>query len=360
MIPASDREHAITLIQEAVVAGAREARACQELGLAQRTLQRWRKQGGTEDGRPLASRPTPANKLSEVEEQQVLEVLQQPHNRSLPPSQIVPALADEGIYIASESSFYRILHKHHQQHHRGRSKKPTARPLTSHAAHGPNEVWMWDITWLPGPAKGLFLYLYFILDLYSRKIVGWEIWEDESAVHASQLIRRTVIREQCVIRHHPLVLHSDNGSPMKGATLLETLYSLGITPSRSRPRVSNDNPYAESIFRTCKYRPDFPAKGFRDLTEARIWVKSFAHWYNEEHRHSGLNFITPSQRHRGLAEDVFRKRQAVYEAAKAKHPNRWSGDVRDWRLDDEVWLNPERATPIQAAPHTSSGQHSVF
>lgn len=175
------------------------------------------------------------------------------------------------------------MHKHNQQHHRGRSKKRTPKPITSHAATGPNEVWMWDITWLPGPVKGVFFYLYLILDLYSRKIVGWEIWEEESAERASQLIRRTVIREQCVIRQHPLVLHSDNGSPMKGATLLETLHSLGITPSRSRPRVSNDNPYAESIFRTCKYRPDYPAKGFKDLPEAREWVRRFVHWYNEEH-----------------------------------------------------------------------------
>lgn len=354
MISASDREQAITLIGEAVDAGAREAMACKELGLTQRTLQRWRKRGGTEDGRPNATRPAPANKLSEAEEQQVLEVLQQPNNRSLPPSQIVPALADEGIYIASESSFYRVMHKHDQQHHRGRSKKRTARPLTSHAASGPNEVWMWDITWLPGPVKGLFLYLYLILDLYSRKIVGWEIWEEESAEHASQLIRRTVIREQCVVRQQPLVLHSDNGSPMKGATLLETLYSLGITPSRSRPRVSNDNPYAESIFRTCKYRPDYPTKGFKDLTEARVWVKQFASWYNEKHRHSGLNFITPSQRHIGLADDVFKKRKEVYEAAKTKNPSRWSGEVRDWSLEDEVWLNPEKATLIQAAQKSLS------
>ncbi|WP_280523673.1 IS3 family transposase [Paenibacillus dendritiformis] len=312
-----------TLIQDAVAAGAREAAACRELGLTQRTLQRWRKQGGTIDGRPHAKRRVPANKLSEAEEQQVLEVLQQPQYRSLPSSQIVPALADEGTYIASESSFYRVMHKHNQQqHHCGRSKKRTPKPITSHAATGPNEVWMWDITWLPGPVKGVFFYLYLILDLYSRKIVGWEIWEEESAERASQLIRRTVIREQCVIRQHPLVLHSDNGSPMKGATLLETLHSLGITPSRSRPRVRNDNPYAESIFRTCKYRPDYPAKGFKDLPEASEWVRRFVHWYNEEHRHSGLNFITPSQRHKGLADRVFEKRKEVYAAAKAKNPNR--------------------------------------
>src|SRR5690606_13763739 len=156
------------------------------------------------------------------------------------------------------------------------------------------------------------------------------------------------------IRQQPLVLHSDNGSPMKGATLLETLYSLGITPSRSRPRVSNDNPYAESIFRTCKYRPNYPTTGFKDLTEARAWVKQFARWYNDAHRHSGSKFITPSQRHTGLADAAFKKRKEVDEAAKAKNPTRWSGEVRDWSLEDEVWLNPEKARLIQAAQKSQS------
>ena len=239
------------------------------------------------------------------------------------------------------------MHEHQLQHHRGRSKKPASKPLTSHCAVKPNQVWMWDITWLPGPVKGIFYYLYLILDLFSRKIVGWEIWNDESAEHASQLVRRTVLSEQCVVRSEPLVLHSDNGSPMKGATLLETLYSLGITPSRSRPRVSNDNPYAESVFRTCKYRPNYPLKGFESTTAAREWVLQFVQWYNTEHRHSGLKFLTPNQRHKGLAKQIFENRNRVYEIARQNHPSRWSGNTRDWSLDDQVWLNPERA-PISA------------
>lgn len=348
MISVPDRQLAISLIQEAVEAGARERLACEEIGLTQRTLQRWRSHGVREDGRPYAKRPSPVNKLSDSEQQQIVETINQPEFKSLPPSQIVPKLADQGTYLASESTFYRVMHKHKQQHHRGRSTSPTTKPLTSHRATGPNQVWMWDITWLAGPVKGLFFYLYLILDLYSRKIVGWEIWEEESAEYASQLIRRTVLREQCVIRKNPLILHSDNGSPMKGSTLLETLYSLGITPSRSRPRVSNDNPYAESIFRTCKYRPEYPAKGFSNREEAREWVLRFVRWYNTEHQHSGLNFLTPNQRHQGLAEQIFEQRQEVYEIAKAKHPNRWSGNTRNWSLDKEVWLNPEKATSIQA------------
>lgn len=131
---------------------------------------------------------------------------------------------------------------------------------------------------------------------------------------------------------------------MKGATLLETLYQLGITPSRSRPRVSNDNAYAESIFRTCKYRPDFPTREFSSITIAREWVLQFYKWYNREHRHSGLNFLTPNQRHNGLVEEIFSKRRDVYEAAKHAHPERWSRHTRTWELEDEVWLNPERVS----------------
>lgn len=347
LISVPDRQLAIKLIHEAVQAGARERLACKELNLTQRTLQRWRKAGAlSEDQRPHANRKSPAHKLSDEEKQQIIKVVNKPEYKSLPPSQIVPRLADEGIYLASESTFYRVMHEQKLQHHRGRSTKPVSKPLTSHRATEPNQIWMWDITWLPGAVKGLFYYLYLILDLYSRKIVGWEIWKEESAEYASQLIRRTVLSEQCVVRKKPLVLHSDNGSPMKGAMLLETLYSLGITPSRSRPRVSNDNPYAESIFRTCKYRPNYPAKGFKSMDEAREWVLQFVHWYNTEHRHSGLNFLTPNQRHQGLAEQIFKNRQQVYEAAKTKHPGRWSRNIRDWSLVDEVWLNPEKVTII--------------
>jgi putative transposase len=348
MISASDRQLVLSLIQEAVEAGAREFKACEVLNISLRTLQRWRDQSSpNEDQRPYAQRPAPTNKLSKEEEDKIMQIIHQPEFKSLPPSQIVPRLADEGTYLASESTLYRILHRRQLQHHRGRSTSPNRKPPTSHYATKPNQVWMWDITWLPGPVKGMYFYLYLILDLYSRKIVAWEVWDEESAERASQLIRRAIVSEQCAIRREPLVLHSDNGSPMKGATLLETLYSLGITPSRSRPRVSNDNPYAESIFRTFKYRPEYPARGFESRESARKWVLRFVRWYNTEHRHSGLKFLTPQQRHQGMAEQIFAKRQAVYEQAKAEHPNRWSGKIRDWSLDEMVWLNPERSAGIE-------------
>ncbi len=210
---------------------------------------------------------------------------------------------------------------------------------------------MWDITWLPGPVRGMFYYLYLILDLYSRKIVGWEIWSEESAANAAILMRRTVMSEGITKQLRPLVLHSDNGSPMKGSTLLETLYSLGITPSRSRPRVSNDNPYAESVFRTCKYRPNYPIGGFAELPEAREWVLTFVRWYNKEHRHSGIKFLTPEQRHNGKGTEILGKRHAVYEAAKAANPARWKNNTRNWAIEEAVYLNPEKVrTSKQSTP----------
>lgn len=325
-----------------MAAGARQARACAELAIHPRTYRRWSGSGDVKvDGRAEADRPAPTNKLSPAEREAVLAVCHQPAYASLPPSRIVPSLADEGHYLASESTFYRILREASEQHHRGRSQAPSKSvPPVSHCAAGPCEVWSWDVTWLAGPARGVFFYLYLILDLYSRKIVGWEVFESESAEHSSILIRRTVLAERCVNR--PLILHADNGSPMKGATLRVTLQELGIEPSWSRPRVSNDNPFSESLFRTCKYRPDFPAKGFQDVGQARQWVQQFVRWYNTEHQHSAINFVTPEQRHAGKDKVILAKRETVYEKARDLHPERWSGRTRNWQPTGDVWLNPER------------------
>lgn len=293
--------------------------------------------------RPIVKRPTPINKLSDAEKQEILTIVKQKEYASLSPAEIVPALADQGIYIASESSFYRVLRAYGLQHHRGRSEAPVSRPPSTHCATAPNQVWMWDITYLNGPIKGKFYYLYLISDLFSRKIVAWEVWENESAAHASELIQRAVLSEKILApRREPLVLHSDNGSPMKGATMLETLYHLGITPSNSRPRVSNDNPYAESLFKTLKYRCNYQPQGFSDLSEARLWCKNFAYWYNHEHHHSGIKFLTPHQRHSGIDAKIVKKRNEVYEAAKARHPERWTKSTRDWSLPEKVYLNPEK------------------
>jgi transposase InsO family protein len=260
--------------------------------------------------------------------------------KSLPASQIVPALADEGIYLASGSTCYRVLHEEKFQHRRGREQINDRKVATTHSARGPNELWSWDITWLPSSAKGFHFYLYLILDVFSRKMVGWEIHDEESAAHAATLIRRTHLREN--IRDKPLILHSDNGSPMKGASMLEVLYQLGVATSFSRPRVSNDDAYSESIFKTCKYRPDYPYKGFLNIYEPRDWVLKFSHLYNVNHRHSGLKFVTPHQRHAGLAKEVLAKRKEASQKAKVRNPERRSGQTRNWELVDKVQLSPAR------------------
>lgn len=173
---------------------------------------------------------------------------------------------------------------------------------------------------------------------YRYKIVGWEVYERESAAYAAEVVRRAVLAEGCI--DQPLVLHADNGSPMKGETLLETLYRLGIATSYSRPRTSNDNPYSEALFRTCKYRPDYPTQGFASLDEARLWMQQFVQGYNHEHCHSGIRFVTPAQRHQGQDHAILAQRQAVYEQARERHPERWAGPIRNWQPITEVWLNP--------------------
>jgi transposase InsO family protein len=342
MISPPHRQTAGVLINEAVTAGARRAKACAALEISDRTLRRWTKDGQIHpDQRPLVPRPEPANKLSAAECAAVLEVCNSKEFASLPPSQIVPKLADQGRYLASESSFYRILRADGQQHHRGRAKPPVRRkPPTSYQASAPCEVWTWDITWMPGPVAGLFFYLYLIVDIFSRKIVGWEVHEREGAELAAVLIRRAVLAEGCIAR--PLVLHADNGSPMKGATMKTTLEKLGIIASYSRPRVSNDNPFSEALFRTCKYRPNWPAKGFATKAEAQAWVKSFAGWYNGEHLHSGIRFVTPDERHAGHDRATLDSRASLYANAKAQNPERWSGTTRNWQPAGPVWLNPEK------------------
>jgi putative transposase len=301
------------------------------------------------DGRPMAARPEPANQLSTEERERVLAVCHAPEFASLPPSQIVPRLADRGEYLASESSFYRILRAADEQHHRGRARaprQPAAPP--SHCARGPCEVWSWDISWLPGPVRGLFFYLYLILDLYSRKIVGFEVYERESAEYGAQVVRRAVLAAGCVGK--PLVLHADNGSPQKGSSLRATLEALGIEASYSRPRVSDDNAYSEALFRTCKYRPEYPHQGFASLEAAREWTLALVRWYNHEHRHSGIRYVTPAARHAGHDPTILAARQRVYQAARERHPERWTGSTRNWEPIGEVWLNPVKAPSPDRTP----------
>lgn len=341
MILHPDRKKAVTLIDEAHLAGARKWRACGELGITVRTYQRWVKDGEVKaDQRPLVDRSAPQNKLTAAEKNEILIIANSEQYQSLPPCQIVPALADEGVYIASESSFYRIMKEHDQVQHRGRSNERQARPITTHCASRPNELWCWDITWLPGPVRGFFFYLYLIMDVYSRKIVGHEVYVQESGENASQLMTKAMLAEGATGKLK--VLHQDNGSPMKAATFQATLEWLQVAPSFSRPRVSNDNAFSESLFHTFKYRPTYPVNGFADIEQARAFCLAFTRWYNQEHKHSGLKFISPVERHTRQDQAIMANRQAVYEQAKTRHPERWSGATRNWDLPDKVWLNPVR------------------
>lgn len=341
MIDPSNRILAVELIQEANRNGARLQVACEELNINVRTYQRWVADGGVKvDERPTAKRKKPKNKLSLEEKDEIIAIVNQDEFADLPPTQIVPKLADQGIYLASESTFYRVLREEKMQNHRGRSQKPKRRIPESHLATAPNQVWTWDITWLGGPIRGLYYRLYLILDLFSRKIVGWEVWATEEAKYAEDLVKKAVMSEK--IQGAPLVLHSDNGSPMKAATFLGLLEKLGIQSSFSRPRVSNDNPYSEAMFRTLKYRPNYPNKGFATLEEARQWAGEFVHWYNEIHLHSGLKFVTPVECHTGAHVDILKQREKVYQEARIKHPERWVGNTRDWTPNEQVALNPMR------------------
>jgi transposase InsO family protein len=224
--------------------------------------------------------------------------------------------------------------------HRGKAKPKTSKRPKTHTAKGPNQVWTWDITYLPASIKGMFFYLYMIVDIYSRKIITWEIHEEQSDDLAALLIKKAYLSEG--INGKDIVLHSDNGSPMKGATMLATLQNLGVVPSFSRPSVSNDNPYSESLFKTLKYKPGYPSKPFESLDSARTWVHEFVNWYNLKHKHSALKYVTPVQKHNQEDVIILKKRKAVYKEAKIKNPSRWSGDIRNWTPVKEVSLNPDK------------------
>lgn len=334
-----EREEILMLIDEARVAGARQSQACQVIGISAKTYQRWSQSDNTGDGRLEVARE-PHNKLSELERQRLLNVANEPGYADLPPCKMVPRLADEGRYYASESTFYRVLKAEKQLSHRQKSRPATAKKPPALVAQAPNQIYSWDITYLPTVVKGLFFYLYLVMDIYSRKIVGWQVYDEESSALAAELMVDICLREN--ISRQQVTLHSDNGSPMKGATMLATLQQLGVLPSFSRPAVSNDNPYSESLFRTLKYQPAYPEQPFTDLLSARRWVNGFVDWYNHEHLHSAIKFVTPQQRHLGLDKDILAKRTQVYLRARENHPERWSGDIRNWGQVQEVHLNPRR------------------
>jgi transposase InsO family protein len=333
-------------IAEARRSGARLSAACAVVGLPARTIQRWLERPDEDDGR-RGPRHRPPNALTPAEEAQVVTVLTSARYAGVSPKQLVPRLADEGLYLASESTMYRLQRRLGMR----AASRPTIRTHVSraravHYATAPNQVWSWDITWLPTTIRGRYLFLYLVMDVWSRRIVGWTIEESENSDAAAELIRETCTTAR--IDPRGLVLHSDNGSAMRGATMLSTLQWLGVVPSFSRPHVSDDNPYSESLFRTLKHTPAYPRLPFASMAAAERWVARFVAWYNGEHRHSAIRYVTPDQRHFGDAPAILARRHELYERAQMTNPERWSRSIRNWTPIGTVILNPEPAA-LQAA-----------
>jgi putative transposase len=294
------------------------------------------------EDRRCGPKHSPPNKLSGPERTNVLSLLHSQELRDLAPAQVVVRLADAGQYVASESTMYRLLREEAEASRRDGARPHVSRSPRRHIATGANQVWCWDITLVPRKVKGTFFYVYLVIDLFSRRVMGFEVLESESATAAAHLIRRLCLEHS--VDSTNLVLHSDNGNAMKGQTMLATLRWLGVTPSFSRPYVSDDNAYVEAIFKTLKYRPATPAR-FDQLEDVATWMSNFVHWYNHEHRHSGIRFVTADQRYRGADVAILKAREDLYRRARSRHPERWIGPTRNWSRPGEVRLNHGNTQP---------------
>lgn len=270
-----------------------------------------------------------------------------PRFAHLSPKQLVPQWADEGLYLASESTLYRLQRRYGlRRKQRTISRTDITRAVTLHRATGPNQVWSWDITWLPTTVRGIYLHLYLVMDVWSRRIVGWRIAEADSAEIAAQLISQAC--REGKFDPKGLVLHSDNGKPMRASPLIATLQWLGVIPSFSRPHVSDDNPYSEALFRTLKHTPAYPRLPFASLAFARQWMTQFVSWYNEEHRHSAIRYVTPDERHSGREQQILAQRHELYQRARSLNPERWTRSTRNWVPVETVTLNPQGASITDA------------
>lgn len=332
-------------IEEAVALGATQAAACEVVGLDERTVQRWRARPERADQR-RGPKTRPANALRPAEEAEILALVTSKEFVGLSPHQLVAKLADIGTYVASEATIYRLLRRHRLLRHRDRARPRTHRRPREHVATGPNQVWAWDITYLPAAVRGTFWYLYSVIDVWSRKLVASVVHDVQSDDLAATLVDEACRRER--VEPGRLVLHADNGAAMKGKTMLVKLEELGVVPSFSRPRVSDDNPFPEALFRTMKYRPSYPGKPFVNLDDARRWVAVFVSWYNDDHQHSGIRFVTPSERHDGREPSILAHRHRVYLAARNRHPARWTRLTRDWTPITTVRLNADHGTEKSA------------
>lgn len=336
----------LELIDEFVRAGGTEKVAVRRMGIAHRTVQRWRKAAVLDDLR-CGPRTEPANKLSPAERAELLAAVNSEEFRDLPPSQIVPKLADEGKYIASESTMYRVLKEEDQAARRDRSKPPAGtRKPPERVATGANQVWSWDITYLKSPVRGAYYYLYMVMDVWSRKVVAAAVFDREDQELAAAVLEEAMRQEG--VHWAGLAVHQDNGPAMKGLTFRAKMEVLGVLQSFSRPANSNDNPFSEALFRTMKYRPSYPDGAFASVEEAQAWVDEFVGWYNTVHLHSGITFTAPSDRHEGRDVAILEARRTVYAEAKARHPERWgSRPARAWKRKQRVALNPSAETMMR-------------
>ncbi len=338
MIHQSIKQQIVEDIEAAIEKGAPVYKCCAVLGMEPRTFYRWRK--STEDKRKGVTK-TNSRALSESEKDAIVEVCCSKRFVDTTPYEIVAILAEEGTYLASARTFYRVLKQRGLLAHRRASRPPrkTYRPPELKAS-GPDQVYSWDITWIPSKVNGLFWYAYVVIDVWSREIVGWSIHENESETHARELFQRIKVK-------HDLKgtwLHADNGNPMRGATFAVALANMGMFLSHSRPMVKNDNPYIESFFRTLKYHAGYP-KRFESMGAAGLWLADFIDWYNTSHRHSGIGFVTPEQRRNGVSRELFEKRNKTLLKAWEKHPERFpKKGPRLWKERKVVYLNPSDDT----------------
>ena len=312
------------------------APVCRALGLPRATLYRcWRQKEPDTAKRP---RPKPDRALSEAERQNILDVLHSKRFCDEPPAEVYASLLDEGRYLCSVRTMYRILKAADELKERRQQSVHPIYTKPELLATAPNQVWSWDITKLKGPVKWSYFHLYVILDIFSRYVVGWMVATRESATLAQRLIEETCLKQK--ITAEQLTLHADRGSSMKSKLVAMLLADLGVTKTHSRPYVSNDNPFSESQFKTMKYRPEFPAR-FGSIEDARAFCLDFFYWYNNQHHHSGIGFVTPEEMHYGRAEELRKARQFVLNQAHQQHPERFVNKApRAPELPEAVWINP--------------------
>jgi len=326
-------------------------RACQALGVSRATLYRRRRPRAC--AQVVRRQQPPERALTATERAAVLDVLHSERFVDQAPAEVFARLLDdEQRYLCSIRTMYRLLAANQEVRERRNQRRHPAHPKPVLVARAPNQVWTWDITKLRGPAKWVVYYLYVLLDLFSRYVVGWMVAERESAALAERLIRESCAKQG--VRRDQLVAHSDRGSPMTSGTVTMLYALLGITPSYSRPRVSNDNPYSESQFRTLKYHPDFPER-FDSAVHARSFSGGFFRWYNTEHHHLGLALLTPEVVHYGRAREVLAGRQEILDLAYARHPERFvRGRPRVPEPPSEVWINRPGSGVVLPGPETDA------